>query len=159
MQSLGVTGKIYGLKSKGTAEKPRVTFRLSVRKRFVSDQDKKDGKTQTFMPCIAYGSTAEFINQYFNDQDVISVGDMEYQTYSSQNNTTEYDDAHIFKVEKVGFVPGANNGDSSGDSASQGSGRRSQRSAPPATESRRPRRETVPAQETPIDISDDDLPF
>lgn len=121
MQTMGVTGKIYNLKHTAGQQqgKGRVTLRVSVRKEFVSDQDKQANKTNVFLPMIAYGPTAEFINQYFKDGDTICIKDMEYQTYRTQNAPNEYDDAHIFKVNKVGFVPGANDN-------GQGGGQRNQ---------------------------------
>jgi single-stranded DNA-binding protein len=115
MQVMGVTGKIYGLKPGTTGNgKPKVSWRLSVRKSFVTDQEKTENKTNTFLPMIAMGPTAEFITKYFKDGDSMSVGSMEYQTYRTANAPNEFDDAHIFKVDKVGFVGDNNAGGNTG---------------------------------------------
>lgn len=113
-------GKIYGLKSAGSGDKLKVTFRVGVRKRFVSEQDKQDNKTQTFYPCIAYGKTAEFINQYFEDKKAIHVLDMEFQTYRSNDAPDDYDDKYIFKVNTVSFVPGTDDGEGGGGNSGGG---------------------------------------
>jgi single-stranded DNA-binding protein len=118
MQVMGVTGRIYGLKSGQTANgKDKASFRVGIRKQFVTDQDKTDGKTLVFMPMMAMGPTAKFITDFFKDGDSIAIGAMEYQTYRTQNAPNEFDDAHIFKVDKVGFV-----GDKSNDSGNGGGG-------------------------------------
>lgn len=107
MQVMGVTGRIYGLKSAQTANgKDKVTFRIGVRKQYVSDQDKQDGKTMTFMPMIAMGPTAKFITTYFKEGDNIAIGSMEFQTFRSQNAdpSNTFDDMYNFKIDKAGFV-------------------------------------------------------
>lgn len=113
MQVMGVTGKIYGMKSGQTANgKDKVSFRVGVRKQFVTDQDKQNNTTMTFMPISAMGPTAGFITKHFKDGDMISLGDMEYQTYRSQNAdpSNNFDDMHIFKVNRAGFVSDGNAG-------------------------------------------------
>jgi single-stranded DNA-binding protein len=166
MQTMGVTGKIYGLKPGQTGNgKDKVSFRVGVRKQYVTDQDKQDGKTLTFIPMIAMGPTAKFIMDYFNDGDGIAVGSMEYQTYRTQNAPNEFDDAHIFKVNQVGFVGDNSGGGNGGGNARQTNNRQSnnrntnQRANNTNT---RNQRQTVPADDNNIDNSyqsDDDLPF
>lgn len=120
MQTIGLTGLIYGLKETGKKGKDgyRVNFRLGVRKSYVSDEDKKAGKTQTFMPMVAFGKTAEFIMDYFEDGKPITVTNVEYNTWeSTDGGKTEY--FHNFRVGQAGFVPGT--GDSNGGNGSGGS--------------------------------------
>lgn len=152
MQSLGVTGLIYGLKfaNENDDKKIRATFRVGVRKRYVSDQDKQNKTTQTFMPMVAYGATAKFIKDWFTDGKPISIGDMEYFTFKSDQNN-KYDDGHMFKVLQVGFVPGTGDG----DNGSNGGGQRSSNQRSSNTRNTRP---SQPADQVP-DIDGDNLPF
>ena len=166
MQVMGVTGKIYGMKPGQTGNgKDKVSFRIGVRKQFVTDQDKQDGKTMTFMPMIAMGPTAKFIMDYFNDGDAIAIGSMEYQTYRTQNAPNEFDDAHIFKVNSVGFVSdgngGGNNGggqqrqNNGGNQRGNGGGNQRQQNQRPQNQ-----RQTVPNDNVDNSYAaDDDLPF
>jgi single-stranded DNA-binding protein len=142
MQVMGVTGKIYNLKPGTSANgKAKVSFRLSVRKSFITDQEKADNKTNVFMPMIAIGPTAEFITKYFKDGDFMCVGSMEYQTYRTSNAPNEFDDAHIFKVDKVGFAGNNDNGNQGGGqstarqpaAAAAGGGRSAPARTAPAT--------------------------
>lgn len=174
MQIMGVTGKIYGLKSGQTSNgKDKVSFRVGVRKQFVTDADKQNKTTMTFIPCMANGPTAKFINDFFNDGDSISVGSMEYQTYRSKNAdpNNNFDDAHIFKVNSVGFV-----GDNSGGGNNAGGQQRqqsnnnqrqnsndggNQRQQQSNQRQNSNQRQTVPTDNN-VDnsyIADDDLPF
>ncbi|MNQ66142.1 Single-stranded DNA-binding protein [compost metagenome] len=124
MQTIGFTGLIYGLKETGKKGKDgyRVNFRLGVRKSYVSDEDKKAGKTQTFIPMVAFGKTAEFIMDYFEDGKPITVTNVEYNTWeSSDNGKTEY--FHNFRVGQAGFVPGT--GDNNGGGGNGGGGGKS----------------------------------
>lgn len=127
MQTIGFTGLIYGLKDTGKKGKDgyRVNFRLGVRKSYVSDEDKKAGKTQTFIPMVAFGKTAEFIMEYFEDGKPITVTNVEYNTWeSTDGGKTEY--FHNFRVGQAGFVPGTgdNNGGGNGGGGGKSSSRR-----------------------------------
>jgi single-stranded DNA-binding protein len=158
MQVMGVTGKIYNLKPGTSANgKAKVSFRLSVRKSFVTDQEKADNKTNVFMPMIAIGPTAEFITKYFKDGDFMCVGSMEYQTYRTNNAPNEYDDAHIFKVDKVGF---AGNNDSGGANSGGQSAARQPAAAASGGRSA-PARTAAPATTGGGEVYNpgDDLPF
>lgn len=129
MQNISFVGKIYGLESDGKKGKDgfKVKFRLSVRKRWVSDEDKKNGRTQTFVPCVAFGKTAELIDEYFQDGSIIGVRDLEYSTWESDSNgSKQY--FHNFKVGGIDFIPtedgGQGGGGSKSSSKSSGSSKR-----------------------------------
>lgn len=182
MQVMGVTGKIYGLKAGQTTNgKPKVSFRVGVRKQFVTDADKQNNTTQIFVPMTAMGPTADFITKFFKDGDGISVADMEYQTFKS-DQSQQFDDRHIFKVNRAGFVPGGSDANGGGNGAGAGSygagGGQQPQQQPyqqpyqqpqqqqqpyqqPQQSYQQPQRQTIPPQQfnAPIDISDDDLPF
>lgn len=162
MQVMGVTGRIYGLKSGQTTNgKDKVTFRIGVRKEYVTDQDKQDKKTLVFMPMIAMGPTAKFISTYFNEGDNIAIGSMEYGTFRSQNAPNEYDDMHSFKINKAGFV---SDGQQGGGAQTQ-----PQRQAPAPQTQQQNQYQAPPQQQqqqnfpppaaSGVYVSDDDLPF
>lgn len=122
MQIMGVTGKIYGMKPGQTANgKDRVSFRVGVRKRYVTDQDKQNNTTMTFLPIMIMGPTATFVIKHFKDGDMIALGDMEYQTYRSQNAdpSNNFDDMHNFKANQAGFVSDGNGGNGGGQQRQQ----------------------------------------
>lgn len=135
MQTITFVGKIYKLESSGKAGKDgfRVNFRLGVRKKYVSEEDKKEGKTQVFIPMIAFGKTAEFIDQYFEDGSVICVSNCEYNTFESDKDG-EKKFFHNFKIGNVDFVPQSS--DSDGGSRSSNS-KSSKSDAKPQGKSRR----------------------
>lgn len=172
MQTMGVVGKIYNLKDQSANGKERVMFKVSVRKEWVSDQDKQDKKTQTFVPIAANGPTAKFILDFFKDGDTICIKDMEYQTYRTKNAdpNNNFDDGHIFKANKVGFVPGANQDGDQGQGQSRGNNNNNQRqqsnNRQPAGQSAggrgRDNRQAPPPQDNYNDNytpANDDLPF
>ena len=162
MQVMGVTGKIYGLKVDTTAKgKDKVTFRVGVRKQFVTDEDKQNGTTHYFLPMMAIGPTATFIKNYFKDGDVICIGSMEYQTYRTKNAdpNSKFDDGHVFKVNAVGF-PGDGNGNGNGNRTTN------RQSNYGNTALQRPQRNTAPEpdpfsrdEDYSYIANDDDLPF
>lgn len=161
MQVMGVTGKIYGLKVSQTASgKDKVTFRVAVRKQFVTDEDKQNNTTHYFLPMMAVGPTATFISKYFKDGDMISIGSMEYQTYRTKNAdpNSKFDDAHVFKVNTVGFV-GDGNGSGNGNANRAANRQSNYGNTPP----QRPTKNTAPDPFSNEDYSyvanDDDLPF
>lgn len=171
MQIMGVTGKIYNLKCSQTSNgKDKCTFRVSVRKQFVSDQDKQNNTTNVFIPCMAMGPTAKFISDYFKDGDFVAIGDMEYQTWKSDSNQ-QYDDVHMFKVNKAGFCGGADAGNGGGGGARQQGGnqrpaanqQRQQQQRQNTQRQEQTRRQQAQAMDNDIDTSydlnDDDLPF
>jgi len=135
MQTITFLGKIYKLESSGSPGKDgfRVTFRLGVRKKYVSEEDKKEGKTQVFVPMIAFGKTAEFIDQYFEDGSAIAVSNCEYNTFESDKDG-EKKFFHNFKIGNVDFVPQTSDSDSNSRSNNSKS---SKSDSKPQTKSRR----------------------
>ena len=170
MQVMGVTGKIYGMKPGQTGNgKDKVSFRVGVRKQFVTDQDKQDGKTLSFLPMIAMGPTAKFIMDYFKDGDTISIGNMEYQTYRTQNAPNEFDDAHIFKVNQAGFAGDGSGGGNGGNTGNQrpANNQRQQNQRPqqqPSNTRNTNQRQSYNDNDpfsggSSVAVADDDLPF
>lgn len=104
MQNLSFVGKVYNLKEEGKKDSKRVNFRLAVRKKFVTDEDKKAGKVNTFVPFVAFGKTAEVIAEYVEEGRVIGVSNCEYSTFEFQKDgDTVY--GHNFKVGNLDFLP------------------------------------------------------
>lgn len=45
------------------------------------------GNSTSFIPCVAYGSTAEYISKYYHKGDELCVsGRISYQSYTDKNN-------------------------------------------------------------------------
>jgi single-stranded DNA-binding protein len=156
MQSMGITGKIYNMKDSSKGEKKTVMFNVSVRKQFVTDADKEANRTNTFVPCVARGKTAEIILQNYKDGDIISIGDMEYQTWKSSQDV-KFDDRHIFNASRISYFPlnGTSDSNGEGQPARSTPDRRPSNGRTAAAPARSRAQQTVPDYE----VSADDLPF
>lgn len=121
MQNISFVGKVYNLKSeedkKGNVT--RVNFRLAVRKKFVSDEDKKDNKYNVFVPFVAFGKTAELIDDHIKDGNVIGVSNCEYSTFEFENKDGDTVYGHNFKVGNLEFIPKSADDDDDDDSSSR----------------------------------------
>ena len=103
-QNISFLGKVYNKKLEGSGEKARLSFTLSVRKSYVSEEDKKAGKINLFIPMVIFGKRAEALEQYFPDGRPIYVSNCTYETwqYKSEGDV-KY--GHNFKVGDWSFVP------------------------------------------------------
>lgn len=110
MQNISFVGKIYNMKTeedkKGNVS--RVNLRLAVRKKYVSDEDKKDNKYNVFVPFVVFGKTAELLDQYFKDGDIVGFSNCEYSTFEFENKDGDTVYGHNFKVGELNFMPGGN---------------------------------------------------
>lgn len=174
MQTISFVGKIYNMKATGKGDKMRLNFRIAVRKKYVSEEDKKANKVNTFVPVVAFGKTAELIEQYFEDGSVIGLNNCEYSTFEFEGDDGETVYGHNFKVGGIDFLPsGEDNG--GGSSKKSSSKRRSRDDDDDEEEEERPRRKkkssssssSKPAKkkrpvyddEDDDDEDDDDVPF
>lgn len=79
-------------------------FNIAVDRRFKTD----NGPTADFIPCVAFGKTAEFIEKYFNKGSRIGLcGRLQSGKYDTNNNETRYTLDCI--VEEVEFVESKSN--------------------------------------------------
>lgn len=127
MQNLSFVGKVYNLKSEEDkkGDVTRVNLRLAVRKKYVSDEDKKENKYNVFVPFVAFGKTAELIDAHIKDGDIIGFSNCEYSTFEfKKDGDTVY--GHNFKVGELNFIPGANS--SNDDDEDSGRKKKSTRS-------------------------------
>lgn len=174
MQTIGFVGKIYNMKSTGKGDKLRLNFRLAVRKKYVSEDDKKDGKVNVFVPLVAFGKTAELIEQYFEDGSAIGVSNCEYTTFEFEGDDGETVYGHNFKVGNIEFLPSGGDDAGGGSKKSSGSKKRRRDDDDDEEEEERPRRKkparnsssgsSKPAKKRPVyddedDEDEDDLPF
>ena len=87
----------------GIGETKRAKFRIAV--------DRSKDKTD-FLPCTAWGPTAEFLVKYFHKGDPIAVnGEITASTLERDGTTRTFYD---IRVSGVSFVPGSRNGESQG---------------------------------------------
>ena len=92
---------------KTTTQGTSVTaFCIAVDRRFQS----KDGERQTdFINCVAWRSTAEFINRYFTKGDPITIqGEIQSRKYQDKDGNKRI--AVEVQVNDVRFVPAKSNG-------------------------------------------------
>lgn len=90
--------------------------------------DRYKDKTD-FLPCTAWGATAEFITKYFHKGDPIAViGELYADTVERDGVSRTFYDIH---VNNVSFVPGSRNTDS-GSSQQRTAPRERQRTESPA---------------------------
>lgn len=79
-------------------------FNIAVDRRFKTD----NGPTADFIPCVAFGKTAEFIEKYFNKGSRIGLcGRLQSGKYDTNNTETRYTLDCI--VEEVEFVESKSN--------------------------------------------------
>lgn len=115
---------------KGDNDKVSARFNLAVNRRFKN----ANGDTEADFPsCVAFGKTAEFINNYFKKGSAIAI------TGRIQTGSYEKDGAKVYTtdvfVDEAEFVESKGNGGSDNEKAD------------------------TKAPETPASEEDDDLPF
>ena len=176
MQNLSFVGKIYNLEAvedkKGNLQ--RVKFRLAVRKKFVTDEEKKKKQYNVFVPFVAFGKTAELIDEHFQDGSIIGLSNCEYSTFEFENKDGDTVYGHNFKVGNLEFIPGAN---ASSDDEDDSSSRRKKKKSRDKDEDEAPRRKKRKADtkkkrrpepeddyeddddDEDYDEDDDDVPF
>ena len=115
---------------KGDNDKVSARFNLAVNRRFKN----ANGDTEADFPsCVAFGKTAEFINNYFKKGSAIAI------TGRIQTGSYEKDGAKVYTtdvfVDEAEFVESKGNGGSDNAKAD------------------------TKAPETPASVEDDDLPF
>lgn len=110
----------------GVGDTKRVKFRIAV--------DRNKDKTD-FLPCTAWGTTAEFIAKYFHKGDPIAVnGEITADSVERDGVTRTFYD---IRVSGVSFVPGSKNSDApkrGGGDFMTGSGSRSRQNTEAADE-------------------------
>lgn len=143
MQSLSFVGKVYNLKAdtdkKGNVS--RVNLRLAVRKKFVTDEEKKKNQYNVFVPFVAFGKTAELLDEHVSDGDIIGFSNCEYSTFEyEKDGDTVY--GHNFKVGSLEFIPGGkqSDDDDESDRRKKKSKKKSRRDDDDEDEDDRPRR-------------------
>jgi single-stranded DNA-binding protein len=104
VQNLSFVGKVYNLKEEGKKDSKRVNFRLAVRKKYVSDEDKKNSRYNVFVPFVAFGKTAELIAEHFEDGSILGVSNCEYSTFEYEKDGDKVY-GHNFKVGELNFLP------------------------------------------------------
>lgn len=184
MQNISFVGKVYNMKTetdkKGNVS--RVNLRLAVRKKFVTDEEKKNNQYNTFVPFVAFGKTAELLDDHVNDGDIIGFSNCEYSTFEYEKDGDKVY-GHNFKVGSLDFIPGGKQSDDDDESDRRKSKsrkssrrrdddddeeeeerpRRKKRPAreekPPAKKKRRPVEEDYDDEDYDDDIDDDDVPF
>ena len=115
---------------KGDNDKASARFNLAVNRRFKN----ANGDTETDFPsCVAFGKTAEFINNYFKKGSAIAITGR-IQTGSYEKNGAKVYTTDVF-VDEAEFVESKGNGGSDNAKAD------------------------TKAPETPASEEDDDLPF
>ncbi len=111
-------GRIGKLKMNGKGDKKYLTFTLSVRKDYISEKDKEANKINNFLFMKAFGKTAEFIEQYFEDGKHIGVT-CSYETWEGKDDDGDTTYNHNFNIIKANFVGGKDDGDDSGSKSSK----------------------------------------
>lgn len=113
MQLCAFVGKIYS-KKYTDGKNPRLAFRLAVRKSYVSEDDRENGRVNEFVPCVAFGPLAERINEFFAEGDPICIH-AEYQTFTYTDDDGDEQRSHNFKVNSFFFPPTNGNGNGKRD--------------------------------------------
>jgi single-stranded DNA-binding protein len=104
MQNIAFVGKMYNKKATGKGDKMRLNFNLAVRKKYVSEEDKKNNKVNVFVPFVAFGKLAELIDQYIDEGRGVALSNCEYTTYTFEDDgETKY--GHNFKAGGMDFLP------------------------------------------------------
>lgn len=142
MQNVSFVGKVYNLESvedkKGNLQ--RVKFRLAVRKKFVTDEEKKKNQYNVFVPFVAFGKTAELIDEHIQDGSVIGVSNCEYATFEFENKDGDTVYGHNFKVGSLEFLPRTADDDEDGGSKKSRSKSKKRRNDDDDDEEETPRR-------------------
>lgn len=83
-----------------------VSFTLAVERRF---QPKNGEKVTDFIDCVAWKTTAEFIEKWFSKGDMLAVtGELQTRTYTDKNGNNRK--AVEVQVEQASFCGGKNSG-------------------------------------------------
>ena len=144
-------GKIYNLKSVGKGDKARITFRLGVRKDFLTEADKEAKRYNNFVSLTAFGKTAEFIENNFEDGKNIGVT-CSYETWEGKDDDGDKTYNHNFKVNSASFVGAKEDSDDSGSKKSS-----TKSNTKTTTTKRKP--DPEPEDDGDGDGDDDGLPF
>ena len=85
------------------------------------DYQNKDGNYDSdFIPIVAMGKSAEFLNKYFNKGDAIAVnGSIRTGSYTNKEGQKVY--TTNVAVEKISFVPGAKKSNATEDTSNKSS--------------------------------------
>lgn len=107
MNACSFVGRIAtDLELKESGETKYLRFKLAVRRQRGKD---KDGNPITdFVPCVAFGKTAEFIHKYFKKGDYIFINaSFRSDKYTANDGTTKI--MYDFYVENAGFCSSSSN--------------------------------------------------
>lgn len=127
MQSISFVGKLYNKKATGSGDKMRLNFSLAVRKKYVSEADKKANKVNVFVPMVAFGKLAELIDEYIDEGRGVALSNCEYSTFEYEDDEGETKYGHNFKVGGMDFLP-AGEDDAGSRKSSKKSGSKKRRS-------------------------------